>query len=168
MENIWNDLQYRLLRLEAYLNNNSNLSDDLTNIRNKLNNFKPLMVLISKLNDCNVDYNHIINNSIIKDDNHEQFQMKEVILNSYEMLESCINKIEIILVQYNSFSENFKNSYNNLNNSNNFNLNNLLNSYKIINDKFINILQRLIKLFEQRTILKYKQQKLINSINSLS
>ncbi|KAG0676261.1 hypothetical protein C6P40_001269 [Pichia californica] len=169
MDDKWKILEKRILRLEVNVGasvkggdlNAEDILKQLGRIRHELHKYKPLETLINKLQDCNVDYNQYAHM-----DNFDRLQAKEVVLESYESLVSCVSKIEIVIDQYDTFFNKFMEIHLNISNSDVYDHKNLLETYERIQSKYTNVITRLICLLEQRMLLKYKQEELMISINS--
>lgn len=162
----WLALEKRLVQLEVRigdLKQDEDLSTSLQKITTQLQKYKPLNILLSKLSECNVDYTTDTTSNELKGKDRDM--IKEVVLNSYDLLNSCVDKMEFVMGQYDSFFSKFKVIHRQLLAADIFNRRQLLSSFERIQDKFTQILSRLIILLEKRTILRYKQEELMISIN---
>lgn len=163
----WVELETRITVLESYFHTYFSKDDPDDSIYTQINKlqklllaYTPLNKLIDVLTVCDVDYKYADTSSI------EIEHAREYLLATYDLMSAAVDKIEI-LINYMSEFQKIKQCLTTLNSNDSLDKSNILAKYKYIEQKFQRLVSRLIVILEQRAILKYKQNALMVSIESI-
>jgi uncharacterized protein YdiU (UPF0061 family) len=143
-------------------NGTESLNNVVQNLRLVIQKQTLIETLIQSLEKCNVDYNETKTHTDCIEDK------KEVVLAAHDQFVQCFEQLEYVLSEYSGIFDNFAIKCQQLETVNIFNKAAVLQRYKIIVEKFTNIVQRLVKLLELSALNKYKQNKVLESINSIT